>query len=423
MRRAETEPTLVARRTSLRPSSLVVCASALAWALGCGGGDDATRVVLSATPGDGNAAPVGKTFVAASVVFSPEGEQTYVNVLRDLAPQSLDYERAIELAGWADIWVHDGRVYVSSREASTITKYAVDAAGGLVSEGVASFLAYGEVDVAFWSNTFVAPDKAYMINGVSQYVVWNPQTMELTGTFELPAMPEREGFLVRAGTLDRSNVIRDGLLYQPMYWSDEDYAVFAPDSRIVVIDIATDRVVRVIEAPCAGLDIGTRDAAGNLYFSTWTSGIYQPLVLGDAGNCVARVPAGSDVAEVAFTFAELAEGREGAAVRHFQGESVLFSVFHEEQSGRLRDADDPWTVIGERNWRTWLYDPASERSAPVESLDWNSGATYVFHLGGVAHVLVPSTDYAATTVVALDAETRATELFTMRGWGIRLFEL
>ena len=226
----------------------------------------------------------------------------------------------------------------------------------------------------------------------------------------------------RAGTLDRSNVIRDGILYQPMYWSDEDYAVFAPDSRIVAIDIARDEVVNVIEAPCSGLDIGTRDAAGNLYFSTWTSGIYQPLVLGSPGNCVATIPAGSDSAGVAFSFADIAAGREGSAVRAFTGSSLLLSVFHDERVD-IASAEDPWAVIAERNWRTWLYDPASGAASAVDALDWNSGATYVFVVDGRHHVLVPSTDYAATTVVALNDDLSSSIEFEMRGWGTRLFKL
>lgn len=75
-------------------------------------------------------------YVASSVVFSPEGEQTYVIVLDSLSPQVVDYARAIELPGWADIWVHEGQLYVSSRESSTVTKYSVTDTGELIEQGV-----------------------------------------------------------------------------------------------------------------------------------------------------------------------------------------------------------------------------------------------------------------------------------------------
>lgn len=406
---------------------------AMAWLL-CGCGDEGSSAENSsrAATRDGGAGVRGgdggdpgarsAKYVVGSVVFSPDGEQTYISVLDSLEPQEIDYTEAVELAGWADLWVHEGHVYVSSREEATVTKYSVSDDGELVDEGTLSFLDYGDVDVAFWSNTFVAPDKAYMIEGVAGYVIWDPVRMEITGTFDLPAMPERDGLLVRAGTLDRANVIRDGKLYQPMYWSDEDWAVFAPDSRVVVIDIASDEVLDTIEAPCAGLDIGTRDDAGNLYFSTWTSGVYQPLVLGDEGNCVAKIPAGGSTAEIAFTFADVAGGREGAAVRHFEQGQLLLSVFHDDRV-QLDEAEDPWALIADRNWRTWIYDPETAGAEPVEMLDWNSGATYVFHVDDAHYVMVPSTDYAATNVVELRTDSSVTEAFELRGWGTRLFQV
>lgn len=399
-----------------RPSVAILVAMSH---VACGGD---SLLVTGSGPGGETGAPSDTKYVVGSVIFEPEGQQTIISVLDSLSPQVIDYGRAIELPGWADLWVHEGHLYVSSGESPTVTKYSVSETGALVEQGVLSFAAYGEVDVAFWSNTFVAPDKAYMINGVSGYVIWDPISMVIRGTFDLPPLPAREGLLARAGTLDRANVIRDGKLYQPMYWSDTDFAVFAPDSRIVVIDIASDQVVDTIEAPCAGLDIGALDDAGNLYFSTWTSGIYQPLVLGDAGNCVARIAAGEDSADVAFTFAGVADGREGAAVRHFEDGKLLLSVFHDERVD-LQGADDPWPLIGDRNWRTWSHDPLTSTTSPVESLDWNSGATYVFRVDGVSHVMVPSTDYAATTVVALSGALAATEVLEMRGWGIRLFKV
>lgn len=362
-------------------------------------------------------------YVIGSVVFSPEGETSYLNIVDDLEPQTLDYKKALELSGWADLWTHEGFLYVTSRENSTVTKYTISDANEFVEEGKISFTDYGEVDVAFWSNTFVAADKAYMINGTGNYVIWNPLTLEITGELELPELPEHEPYVLRAGTLDRANVIRDGKLYQPMYWSDADYAQFSPDSRVVVIDIATDSVEEVIDAPCAGLDIGTRDDAGNLYFSTWTSGVYEPLVLDAAPNCVAKIAAGQSTATSDFTFASVADGREGAAVRGFRDGRLLFSIFYDDQADLNEEGVDPWDVLGGANWRTWVYDPADGSAAEVDDLDWNSGATYVFPIDELHYVLVPSTDYATTTVVALDADLNATPTFDLQGWGTRLFKL
>ena len=421
-------PTLahsLSHHSSKRFSSAWLLASlALLAAAPLGCGNDNEKDEDGGGGAGGNAATTeDPKYVVGSVVFSPEGETSYLNIVDSLEPQTLDYEKALELPGWADLWTHEGFLYVTSRENSTVTKYTITDANDFVEEGKISFTGYGEVDVAFWSNTFVAADKAYMINGTGNYVIWNPLTLEITGELELPELPEHAPFLLRAGTLDRSNVIRDGKLYQPMYWSDADYAQFSPDSRVVVIDIATDSVDEVIDVPCAGIDIGTKDDDDNLYFSTWTSGVYEPLLLGADPNCVAKIAAGENTATNGFTYADIAEGREGAAVRGFRDGRLLLSIFYDEKVDFTAEDADPWELLGGSNWRTWLYDPADGSAEEVAELDWNSGATYVFPIDELHYVLVPSTDYAATTVVALDADLKATPAFDLQGWGTRLFKL
>jgi hypothetical protein len=362
-------------------------------------------------------------YVLASVVFGANGEQTsYLNIVDSLGKQELDYNKSIERPGWADLWVHEGKVFVSSREDKTITRYSLNAQGELVEEGQLNFSSYA-VDVAFWSSTFVAKDKAYMIENVNEYIVWNPETMEITGQFDLPELPEHKDLIQRAGTLDRANVIRDGKLYTPMYWSDEDYFRFSPNSRIVIIDIAKDEVLRTVEAPCAGLDIGSVDDNGNIFFSTWTSGVFEPLLGESAGNCVASIAKGADEATSAFTFKEVADGREGAAVRNFRDGKLFMSIFHNERVDVEAPDSDPAMLIGENNWRTWVYDPATESSEQVAGLDWNAGATYVVPIGDAHYVLVPGTDYGSTTVVSVDKDLNTSERFTLRGWGTRLFQV
>jgi hypothetical protein len=377
----------------------------------------------SAAPARDRPALKRSLYVASSTVFGADSDSqtTYVSVLDSLAAQKIDYDRALELTGWADTWVHEGELFVSGGESPTITRYRVSEQGEMSPDEELSFAAYGLNDVAFWSNTFVAPDKAYMINGVDEYVIWNPVTMEITGTLELPELEARPSLLVRAGTTDRSNVIRNGVLYQPMYWSDEDYVRFAEDSRVIAIDIVTDRVLDVIEAPCAGLDVGTRDDAGNLYFSTWTGGVWAPLALGAPANCVAKIAADEMTATRAFTFADVADGREGAAVRAIGPGRLALSVFHDERVELVDDAD-PDELLGGENWRLWSYDPATEAAETIDGIEWNSGATYAFDVDGKHRVLVPGSDYTSTTVYEL-AGSEALARFEMQGWGIRLFKL
>ena len=78
----------------------------------------------------------------------PQGTTTYVNLIGSLDPQVIDYKQAVELPGWADMWVHDGRVYVSNGEAPSITRYAVSDTGRLIEEKTVSFASYGLTSAA-----------------------------------------------------------------------------------------------------------------------------------------------------------------------------------------------------------------------------------------------------------------------------------
>jgi hypothetical protein len=415
-----------------RPKTSYLLLSLSLGVVACGGDDTTTMLGLAPAAGDETPSPgdapadapepgTGAKYVVSSAVFDPDGSTTtLINVLDSLDVQTLDYDVAVELAGWADVWVHEGYVYVSDGEAPTITRYTLADDGRLEPGPSLSFAAYGLIESAFWNNTFVAPDKGYMINGVTEYVIWDPIRMQVTGTLPLPEIGERSGLLVRAGTTDRSNVIRDGLLYQPMYWSDEDYAVFADDSRIAVFDIAGDRLVDVLDAPCSGLDVGTRDAAGNLYFSTWTGGVLGPFIFDAPQNCVATIPAGQDVASLGFRFADVTNGREGAAARELGDGKLMLSVFHDERVD-FETEEDPWAALAANNWRAWVYDPKSGIATPSESIGWNSGATYLFHVDEQPVLLVPGLDYETTSLYVLDERLFASPRFDTRGWATRVF--
>jgi hypothetical protein len=397
-------------------------------AVACGGEDTTTLQGLAPAPVDESAArpeapPRASTrYVVSSVVFDSDATSTLINVLDSLEPQTVDYDDAIELSGWADLWVHEGFVYVADGEAPVITRYSMNDDGSLERGPSLSFAAYDLDEAAFWNNTFVSPDKGYLIDGVSRYVIWDPLRMQITGTLPLPEIGGRAGLRVRAGRTDRSNVIREGLLYQPLYWSDRDYEHFADDSRIAVFDIASDRLVEVLEAPCSGLDVGTRDAAGNLYFSSWTGGVLGPFLFDAPRNCVVTISKNEETASAGFRFADVTNGREGAAARELSGGKLALSVFHDERVDFATE-EDPWATLGDNNWRTWVYDPATGIAAPNETIGWNSGATYVFHVDDQPVVLVPGLGYASTTVYTLDSNLQALAAFDTRGWATRVFRV
>lgn len=56
------------------------------------------------------------------------------------------------------------------------------------------------------------------------------------------------------------------------------------------------------------------------------------------------------------------------------------------------------------------------------AIDWNAGGAYSAEADGAPYLLVPATDYSATTVYRLDAVGPA-RVFDTPGWSTLLFEL
>jgi hypothetical protein len=364
--------------------------------------------------------PAGDAYVVSSLVFTADDTVSTVSLLDSLGPQTIDYGQAREFSGQADMWVFDGHVFVSNAETSTITKLDV-VDGTLVERGVLSFASYGLTSFGFWLNTFVSAEKAYFINDTAELIVWDPSTMQITGSVPLPVPAERQGFRLFTAYSDRAAVLKDGLLYLPFYWTDDSFFAFTPDSRVVVLDVATDAVVQEIAAPCPGLDYATRDEQGNIYLSSW---VYAPggaAVLAQPSTCVFEIPAQGEP-HVAFDVASVTGGRQGGVLRALSGGRALLSVLHDE---RFAPSDTPSVqdLTFAANWRFWSYDFASATATPIETVDWNAGAQYSYDIGGKTYMLVAAADYSATTIYDVGDGLTPTPLFDTTGWSTRLFEV
>lgn len=388
----------------------------LAVVLAACGGDDTHEI----TP-DGGDQPTDHAYVVGSLVFGPEGTTSYVSVLSNLDAQTIDYTKAREFGDLADVWAYDGAVFITQANDATITRFSVKD-GALVEEGKFSLANYGPTDVGFWRNTFISPTKAYFLNSAEQYVIWNPTTMTITGTLDLPALENRPDFMIYPGYSDRAARLRDGKLYQPLYWTDDTYFQMSADSRIAVIDTTTDTLVNTITAPCPGIDFATEDDDHNLYFSSWIYAAGGALVLHQPDTCVVKLPADSDVPTTAFAFKDVAGGRQGAALRSIGGGRAMMSVLHGEHA-TIDDQTDAGTVTYADNWKFWLYDFAAGTAAQLDSFDWNDGGQYSFTIAGSNYVLVSKSDYSSTSIYDLGDAQHPTHLFDTQGWSTRLFQV
>jgi hypothetical protein len=369
--------------------------------------------------GEGNS---GAVYGVGTLVFSAEVSNDYLLLEPNLnfGGGELTLNDAVEFSGQADLAAHEGTVLVASGDEPRITKYEVKADLALSEVGSFSFANYGLTSAAFWNNQFVAKDKAYMVNGFSELIIWNPETMEIEGTIDLPELEAREGLRVVAGLADRSSLVYDGKFYLPLYWTDDDYALRSADSVIVVVDIASDSVVSTISANCPGLDYATVDDDGKLYFSNWTGGVGTYYVLDTPQNCIATVDPQSEEVSTQ-TFASITGGHEGAAFKYAGEGRFVLSVFDEVRAD-IENAEDPFTPVGGLNWQLWSYEPGSGDAVPIEDVDWNSGAIIHSSIDGQLYSMVPGADYTSTVVYSI-AETSAEATFSITGWSFRLFKV
>lgn len=415
-------------------STARLSAMACVWLLTVGCGDDASNPEGSGGGGGGptNSGNTGDgqgddpKYVVAGVVTTMGARTGYVTVLDSLNPSKneVSIEAANEFAGSADMWAHDGSVFVSGGDAPTVTKFSVSAKGELEEQGEINFMRSGVQTTAFWANVFLSSTKAYMGVSETEFAIWNPKTMKIEGKLTIDALEERDGFVARLGSTDRSALVHEDRLFLPAYWTDADYADRPADSRILVFDTKTDELIDVLEAPCPGLDVGTKDEDGNLYFSPWTGGAGTKLVLDTAATCVVKVVADTLKVSKAFDFADVTDGREGAAFNYAGDGRFVMSIFHHEKIDNLEDVEDPWEPIGTENWKVWTYDPKTNKAQELDSIPGNSGAIYWFLVDGTAHGLIPTAKYAAASAFDLGkAEDDAKELFDVQGWAVRLFRV
>lgn len=401
--------------------------------LASGGASRVVRLVLtlaatgcgsSERDGGVSAETMGGYFPTTSVVFGEDSTSSYLSVLRSLDTQEIAYEAAREVAGWADLWVHDDHVFVTDGEAPALTRYSVAVDGSLEPGARLSFSNYGVETAAFWRNLFVSSTKAYLFApGSREMVIWNPEALEITGTFALPALSDR-GARQLYGTADRSAVVRGDRLYLPVAWGDFDDLSLSDDSAILVIDTTSDQVIETLPAACPDLNVATLDGRGDIYFSNWVYGISPALFDGGAHTCAVRIKADSDVIDQdwSLTFANVTEGREAAALRFLGDGKALISVFHDEEA-TLTPESDRYEVVDAPSWRFWTLDLETLEAQLVDDIGWHSGGYYSTRIDERNMLFVPSADYGSTQALEMFADGSVEPRWEARGWVTRLFKL
>lgn len=380
--------------------------------------------------GDGKAVDTeragGPLYAIANEIYGAnEDSTTYISVLSSLDIKEIDYSKAREYAGGrATLATVGGWLFVTAPESPIITRFKVSDQGVLTEDGQLSLLNFGikSVPLDDWGNTFISPTKAYLLNyEEGNTLIWNPSTMEIIGEIKSPELAKEEEL-----SLDGSPaVVRGDRLYRTFYWTDWKSYTFSSEQYLAVYDIVNDKLLELIpESRCPAL--GNRvekDEQGNLYFSNWIWNVGATLVKGAPRSCVLRMSAGASKMDPDWTlpYGSVAMDREGAMFAYLGNRKGIISVFHKERV--MFDASsDPQDLAATPNWKLWSVDLDRNTGAPLEGIDWMTGAASTFHLDGRDFVFVPGKDWAITKVYELEGG-QARPAFDVRGWSYSFVKL
>jgi|GEM_PF-3262012 len=296
-------PILFARVTAPLTRSLLVVALAVAALPACGDddgdrsdspGDTTTSGTGDAGDGDGNGDAPALFGVCAAIFNIADGSQ---EPFLALVP-SLDSEVEVDLAdtipvnGLCSAPGGTGEFFVGLAESPIVEKWVIGDDDIPERVDQLSFANFGVAAASGLSPfVYISPTKAYYLDGLNlQVIVWNPQSMTITGSFPLEV--NQEGLTTFAGFWA---IDGDRLVLTAPYRRMSDSAA-EPKTYAAFIDLDTDEVTYAFDDRCAIRWLAQSDN-GDMYMASHTA---QAVSIrgGTAGTpisppCMTRIKSGA----------------------------------------------------------------------------------------------------------------------------------
>lgn len=365
---------------------------------GDGGTASIDAGALPPASGDAGAAKNGAILVAA-FVRNPDGRNVYVGAVPEIPSGALDYKKFREFDS-VDVTAYDGSVFVWDRDAANMTRFSVTDSLTLVEGPKLSLLNFAATGMV--STTFISPTRAYtMVRSLANVVVWNPQTMTITGTLAVP--PHGRPADLETSVLD-GHVVGDYVIW-PISSENYDAVTTFPGTGVAIARAHTDEPVFFVnDTRCIGADGGHVDAKGDFYLRAGGNfgryATFGPLAA-TAKTCTLRIKAG----ETAFDTSYLFDNKEVV------GTSISWSSYHVKGSkylGLFRDPATPVPAVAEyedRGFKAFLYDIDAKTAAPYPFVEGGTMVSSIeFEVDGVSYYQLSSTGSVVngtTDVVAL----------------------
>lgn len=353
-------------------------------------------------------------------VYDPEDRTVYVSLSNTLDISSTFLESAREFPSVANLATVAGRLLISSGSEPSITEFDVTDDLDWIERRSVSFSEYPLQDNANFYYQFLVDDEhALLPFGGTKRILWNPSKMKIEGALEDTTLESREPRLTLEAGGNRNSVHYDSAVMQAFHYHDDDWYDYGAQSHIVVYDEDTFEEDRVLDIPCPGLSLATRDEAGNTYFATWD--IPVTSLLGEApAMCIAKVDPEGELLDM-LDPRDWTDGRQVNNFRYVGEGRAYASVLHHEELGvstpKELDADGIDALsTGGPHWKLWLFDVEQQTGAPVAGIDVAVGSGSQFAvIDGRTFVFVPYDEWGRTKGYELDEDGTATEHFDTVG--------
>lgn len=362
----------------------------------------------------------GPLYAMMIQVYDPEDRTVYVSLSDTLDVDSVSLSEAREFPGVANLAAVGGRLLISSGSLPEITEFSITSNHDWLEGRTTSFAGYPLSDNAnFYYQFIVDEERALLPFEGTKRILWNPSEMAIERVLEDTTLsPSEPGLTLESGG-NRNGVKYPGAVMQTYFYHDDDWYEYGSKSHIAVYDADTFEETRILDVPCPGLTIATRDEAGNTYFSNW--GLPLPSITGDApATCLARVNADQTTVET-FDLREWTGGRFASNFRYLGDGRAFANVLHHEALGvsspselTTEQLDELWE--SGPHWQLWFLDVREQSGAPVSGIDVAiADGAQMATLDGRSFVFLPYDDWGRTKAYELMPDGAAVERFDTAG--------
>jgi hypothetical protein len=322
----------------------------------------------------------------------------------------------------------DGNLFVGRGGTPVIEKWIVNDQDQLEKVAEVDFSSYGLMNaLARGRNAmhFISEERAYFIDGATlQVIVWNPKTMEHSGSFSIDGIYDDEYWM------STNWIHRDGdrLIVSASFWREDDTADEL--TRVAFIDVNGPNVTYAEDTRCGHVAFQSVGSDGHLYLASHP-GHAATLGAGLAGDpaaksCIIRIESGADEFDPDYfvDLSELSGGFAGALLQGVNGEAFVLKW----EGGDLNE-DNYGKATRSEEWRLYSLKLGDEENtfAQVPNIGkvagYGEGFTVKVKGENTPYLVAVKGDFSEGTYWDMTDSKNPVERMSIAGWPGRAIKI